>query len=756
MSFVVQRVTARGLVLNQLGIAALRIGRGTAAELRSENPAVSLEHAVIEEDPAGFTVTDKGSITGTYVNGKPVESARLAKGDVIGIGDLRIEVQLAEAGRPMFLRVVSTARRAPAVGIEDEEEEDEEAPAAAQGGVLKAPKIDYVSALRLRRPYLTKASLIGLAAIVVLTAAGEIVKPANRTLFMPGEVSQAHGRATVNGELVAKNCSWCHAPWRGPIDTQCQRCHIGPPHSTLQAGNVSCTSCHPEHRGAEKLSTMSDAKCVDCHSDLSKHVIAGAVIPPEIVHIPEFGKRHPEFPPMAEGDTLHFEHATHLDPRGVRNAIGKFELLTCTTCHKLMADPRGCIDPKPIRFAEDCQRCHLLTFDKSLPNRQVPHGGDPNLNFVYGAIAAALSGQPEIATMTPEQRRILTQRGAVHLDERVNMEAEHVIKMSCEHCHLRDATGAAVIPPVIPRRWLLRADFAHTKHANIDCEKCHETARRSMRTTDVLIPGRDACVECHGSGKGKAADSCRTCHDYHGVKLVTAKAAMLAPPGGSGEDVGMIGSVLLAAIVLLLLVVLIPVGVATYQRLKPRDEEPPARRAAAPVPPLPATVKVPAVTAPPSSAPPATPAAPPPVAPAPAAPPPPPPRGHEPRDATRVVKLEEKPAAGGGSATEMVQWYGMLLCSSGPLEGQRFIVEDKGLYIGRDAALSDVVIPDLRVSKRHVRIVPRDGRVHAIDPDSTNGTFLASNPGVRITDVELKRGDVIVLGDGAASFTYQI
>ena len=49
----------------------------------------SLEHAIIESDSAGYSVTDKGSITGTYVNGKPVESQRLAKGDVIEVGDLR-------------------------------------------------------------------------------------------------------------------------------------------------------------------------------------------------------------------------------------------------------------------------------------------------------------------------------------------------------------------------------------------------------------------------------------------------------------------------------------------------------------------------------------------------------------------------------------------------------------------------------------------------------------------------------------------
>ena len=90
MSFVIQRASGRGLALTQVRSDLLRIGRGTNAELRSENPAVALEHAVIETDANGFTITDKGSITGTYVNRRPVETARLARGDVIEIGDLRI------------------------------------------------------------------------------------------------------------------------------------------------------------------------------------------------------------------------------------------------------------------------------------------------------------------------------------------------------------------------------------------------------------------------------------------------------------------------------------------------------------------------------------------------------------------------------------------------------------------------------------------------------------------------------------------
>ena len=105
MSFLIQRAAGRNLTLTSVNVPVLRIGRGTNQELRSENPAVALEHAIIEGDAAGYLITDKGSITGTYVNRKPVETARLSKGDVIEIGDLRLDVQLADPAKPLFLRI---------------------------------------------------------------------------------------------------------------------------------------------------------------------------------------------------------------------------------------------------------------------------------------------------------------------------------------------------------------------------------------------------------------------------------------------------------------------------------------------------------------------------------------------------------------------------------------------------------------------------------------------------------------------------
>ncbi len=225
--------------------------------------------------------------------------------------------------------------------------------------------------------------------------------------------------------------------------------------------------------------------------------------------------------------------------------------------------------------------------------------------------------------------------------------------------------------------------------------------------------------------------------------------------------------ILLAAIVILLLVVLLPVGIALFQRLRPERNvaapptpakpAPPPRRTPTPDLSTDRVPRQPAATPPDIAASAATSRIEAlkidtPKADASRAEPRIEPEPNIPGVGPTRITTPENPAEG-GVGTEMVQWNGMLHCTGGALEGQRFIIEDEGFYIGRDPALAAVVIPDTRISKRHVRIVPRDGRVWAIDQGSTNGTFIKDQ---RITEVQLKRGDTLILGDNAATFVYQI
>ncbi len=95
-----------------------------------------------------------------------------------------------------------------------------------------------------------------------------------------------------------------------------------------------------------------------------------------------------------------------------------------------------------------------------------------------------------------------------------------------------------------------------------------------------------------------------------------------------------------------------------------------------------------------------------------------------------------------------------LTFNSGPLQGQSFPV-GQGLFIGRDATRSQVVVPDSQVSGQHLWVGIINGRVVARDPGSTNGTYLNNQLGQRITEVMLNDSDVLTLGrTGSVSFTF--
>ena len=777
MSFVIQRVVGRQISLSEIRTSVLRIGRGTNAELRSDNPAVALEHALIESDSAGYAITDKGSITGTYLNGKPVETARLSKGDVIEIGDLRVEVQVAEAGKPLFLRIVARPKAAAAAEVEEEDEALPRERAAGGGPVLRADKIDYAAAYRLHRPWLTKVSLVAIVLIVTLAVIAEVTRPEKQKAFMPGGVSSAHAKAIdANGTPVAERCGACHDPWNSVKDERCSTCHLRLAHARNEKGTPACMTCHTEHRGLPKLALVNDGTCASCHADLAAHVVsaetstspaAGAAVASRssrydfaaLRSITEFGKDHPELAPPNDPNTLRFNHRLHLKKGGVFNAAGKREELACTNCHALAAPRLGKADPVRLDFEQHCQRCHKLTFDPRFPTAEIPHGGDPQLTLGY--IATTYAGNRDLIGKSPaEVRRLLTRRAVVGLDERAVINAGQVIKAKCDKCHdLRRVEERWIVtPPVIRTDWYDGSRFSHSAHSDRDCETCHATARNSVETGDVHMPKLADCTSCHARG-ATAASTCVTCHEYHGLsKPILNKAAVLpfagGAPGGGGEA-RMIDKILLITIAVLVVVVLLPVGIALFQRLKPKADD----RPAPPAPPRPAPPPLPKANVPPPPAPspqpaPAAAPAPPPRAAAPAPPPAPAPSAPPSAAAeqTRIASPADMQGKASGS-TEFVEWYGMILGTGGPLDGQRFVIDENGLYIGRDASMAQVVVADSRISKRHVRIVPRSGKVWVIDQGSTNGTFVG---GQRITEVQLKRGDTIVLADNAASFIYQI
>jgi predicted component of type VI protein secretion system len=100
--------------------------------------------------------------------------------------------------------------------------------------------------------------------------------------------------------------------------------------------------------------------------------------------------------------------------------------------------------------------------------------------------------------------------------------------------------------------------------------------------------------------------------------------------------------------------------------------------------------------------------------------------------------------------------YGSIKFVSGLLAGQTFDITPDGSCIGRDSTVSEIVITDPRISKRHVWIGVKEGRVVITDQNSRNGTFVNDPKSQRVTETALTEGDTVIMGESdVARFEYQ-
>lgn len=73
-----------------LNIESLTIGRNPKNEIFLDDVTVSRLHASLTRSGNGYTLTDSGSLNGSYVNGARSDSAALFHGDQIQIGKYRL------------------------------------------------------------------------------------------------------------------------------------------------------------------------------------------------------------------------------------------------------------------------------------------------------------------------------------------------------------------------------------------------------------------------------------------------------------------------------------------------------------------------------------------------------------------------------------------------------------------------------------------------------------------------------------------
>lgn len=528
----------------------LRIGRGTNAELRFEDASVALQHAVAERRGDSWELTDQGSVTGTWLGGDRVEHARLQAGDVIEIGDHRVEV--LEAGAVLELEVETTEDRAAAAGpAVPRQGEAARGTARRPAAPAEPQRRDYAAAYRLGRGLSSKAFLSLVAFLVALAGVGWVVASERTPTFRPGPVAEAHAQA-----IGAAACLECHQPWRGPADALCADCHRDHPvHQPTQATTPPCGGCHAEHRGRLRLQEVGDAPCVACHGDLRVRPGAERRFARNITG---FAEDHPEFaltvateegvrrwalddPRARQADpaTLKLDHEKHLEAN-LLSPEGRVQLV-CADCHRA-GGPDG--QMKPVEFEAHCQRCHQLGFDVRRPEARAPHAAPEQVRtFLLGTFSRA----PELDRLTPRElerrvlrdpafrRRLEPSPGVV---EQAGRAERFLFESACATCHAVDlaASPPAVAPPAVPRDWLPHARFPHERHGaaqGLECVDCHGGARESTETAEVLLPSIEVCRECHGAGGGgpgtrvaatggeRVPSDCTDCHGYHRGALGT-------------------------------------------------------------------------------------------------------------------------------------------------------------------------------------------------------------------------------------------
>jgi hypothetical protein len=66
------------------------VGRAPECDVFLDDVTVSRKHAIVTRGSDGYTIDDEGSLNGTYVNRRRVETAKLEDGDEVQIGKYRL------------------------------------------------------------------------------------------------------------------------------------------------------------------------------------------------------------------------------------------------------------------------------------------------------------------------------------------------------------------------------------------------------------------------------------------------------------------------------------------------------------------------------------------------------------------------------------------------------------------------------------------------------------------------------------------
>ena len=565
MKWLIRRVVKRGKGAVQYEEEihfgeVLSLGRAATQAIFLNDLRAALEHATVTAIEGKRYRVESQIAAGVKVNGTIEHSVTVKVGAIIEIGSTRITLIEPPDGYE--------------AGVEVAPIDKEEMKASQEAAKLPTS---------LSETWLSRRSPSWILFLVTLTI-GLLIPMAMH--FMPGFASATKnlpvpGRGVwETGELAAahhyfgEDCLMCHGEaFKWIKDDKCLTCHAATAaHADpktfpmYELADARCASCHRDHNGVDGLIESKQSLCSDCHTNLQERTKEA-----KVADVGDFLTKHPQFyvnlpawdaegnfkpvrtslekSPLVEKSGLVFPHDFHLKP-DLQSPSGKKQLV-CADCHE---PESGGAMMKAVDFETMCQECHRLTFDASMPDRQVPHADAPEvlyrLNEFYAR--AAMDGSYADQTRMPQmiQRRRPGQSVSPAEKQEITSWAnraarektESIMNGACRKCHTvtvtpgADFENAYVVAPVrVAGQWFAKSEFTHAKHVTMKCLDCHE-ADKSKVSTDLLIPGINNCQECHGgeSAHGLLQSTCIDCHGFHQapypLKTFGAPAPVAAAP----------------------------------------------------------------------------------------------------------------------------------------------------------------------------------------------------------------------------------
>jgi predicted CXXCH cytochrome family protein len=553
------------------------IGRGTDNEVPLADIRLGLHVAALVPRESGMAI-EKAGTTLLTVNGANVESATLKPGDEILLGPYRIEILAPPPGSDGAIQIElvqpmgqSLDRLNASARIGLDRTSANKRIYAWTGFVVVvivclAVPIVFFSGGHLS-PW-NKDTANGVVPKIV-GLAWNTGAFSNAHRFFAADCKTCHN----NGNFTRAQddaCLACHAVVGSHVEHSANLGSLA-----TEVSSMRCTDCHTEHRGFEGTVISKASLCLGCHRGIRENDPAVG-----IRDVEGWPGDHPQFfatlvadatkkttirvqlgtsPPPADHPGIKFSHAAHLLAGGFP-ALG-YKEMTCADCH--VAEPSGQLF-LPITYKNQCEKCHQMAFDSTaLPweGGKVPHGDDLGViatvwNYYAGlalkngtggggapapsepSVERRAPGMPGPAAAPAPGAAALPADTQAWVKDKATAALRIVFddKRGCAYCHYgMGASGAfdtnAILATALPpkaetphfiagvsmrTRFLPRAKFDHSRHRGMNCTDCHD-APQSATSNEVLIPGIDTCVKCHGTENAslRSQSTCITCHVFH-------------------------------------------------------------------------------------------------------------------------------------------------------------------------------------------------------------------------------------------------